>query len=289
MKLIRYLGDFVACKAQMPSDSRIATAREGILDRIRDITETGKNSLYFQTGNWHPEGTARINRVNYWCLHGFAPTSLYAQAALDANKANRYLSLTEDVKIGEKPALEVIPLIAQEDAEKYPKNPEKRRVLNPSRQETFSADTSSLGDVDIAVFLARNRKLAEKYGEFLKNKCGINSVTFYQLPNSLDNVTAGFWLGRLSGDYAGNFGGGSRYFYDCNGSLLGVRDKMSAEGGREISAGYSGQTKQIKGTNQAIKDFRYLISGKARLEDLKEDSSRAKRVLRFLEGLRAQQ
>lgn len=216
----RYNGDFVECANQIAqAGQRMATAREGMQDRITDVTLKLTNSNYFSQGGWYSEGTARINGVNHWCLGKYAPTTNYAQETLDANKAGTYLALTEAIKLGNKPASEVIQMIAEADAKKPV---EQRRILIPTRQETFSVPSESLGDVDIARFLARDAKLAQDYGQLVKN-VGIKNVIFYQLSGDKD-IAAGFWLYVL-GDGGSGFDGDNWDFDDAVGSSFGVRSR----------------------------------------------------------------
>ena len=216
MELIRYTGTFPDCKAQIEkAGQRIATARQGMQDRIRQ----GPDSHYLEGGCWHPEGTARINGTNYWCLGKFAPTTHYAQQTLEANAREKYLPLTDEIKLGEKPAVQLIREIAEQDAE-LPAH--QKRILIPTRQDLFSVHSEDLGDVDIAQFLARDPRVAEKYGKFLRNKCGINNVWFYQIGYEFDNVGAGFWLHCLDLDDDSKFDGSVRGFYLDIGSLFGV-------------------------------------------------------------------
>lgn len=220
---VRYKGNFVDCQQQIrEADQRIAKAREGMLDRIR----RGADSHYKREGCWHPEGTVRIEEITYWCLAQFAPTTHYAQRTLEANAKGNYLALTEEIKLGRVPASELIKRIAEQDKKLLDY---QRKVLIPSRQDTFSVDSLSLGDIDIARFLARDPKLAEKYGIFLNRTCGIPKVTFYQLPDSVDNVAAGFWLYGLGRGYDSGFDGDDRDFDDGDGSLVGVAKRGSAE------------------------------------------------------------
>jgi len=213
MELKRYTGTFPDCKAQIEkARQRIATARQGMQDRIRQ----GPNPPYSQNGCWHPEGTAKIDGTNYWCLGKFAPTTHYPQQTLEAN---RYLFLTDKIKLGKKPATQLIRKIAEQDV-KLPVH--KRRVLIPEKQDSFTVYSKYLGDVDIAQFLARDPKLAERYGKFLKDKCGIPQVWFYQIEEDEDNVGAGFWLRGLDRGDDSYFDGYNRDFYDGHGSLFGV-------------------------------------------------------------------
>ena len=231
MELMKYNGNFVKCEEQIETaKQKKATARQGMQDRIA----LGLNSHYKSEGCWHPEGTARIESLNYWYLQQFAPTTHYSQETLEANKNGKYLSLTEEIKLGKKPASQLIKEIA--DAENYVKIPDyKKRILIPKNQQTFSVASDSLGDVDIAVFLARSQNLAEQYGNFLKEKCGIDNVTFYQISKNYDNVAAGFWLHGLErGDDSG-FGGYNRAFDYADGSLFGVA-KRKALSQRKSSA-----------------------------------------------------
>jgi len=211
----RYNGNFVQCLEEIKNAGQeVATASEGIIARIKQ----GANSNYRGKGCWHPEGTARIGGTNYWCLQQFAPTTHYPQETLEANKNKKYLPLTNDIKLGKKPASQLIREIAERDAE-LPIS--KRRVLIPENQQTFLVPSCDLGKIDIAIFLARNQELAEKYGYFLDRICGIKEIRFYQFEDCYDYVAAGFWLRWLvRGDVSG-FGGGRGFDYS-DGSLFGV-------------------------------------------------------------------
>ena len=188
MTLVRYHGNFVECKQQIKNaGQRIATARQGMQDRIRQ----GPYSDYVTKGCWYPEGTTRISKENYWCLGKFAPTTHYPQETLVANANGEYLSLTDEIKLGGKPASQLIREIAEQDAE-LPDY--QRRVLIPENQGTFSVDLDCLGEVDIARFLARSPELAEQYGKFLKQKCGFSQVTFCQMGGVFGDIATGFWI-----------------------------------------------------------------------------------------------
>jgi len=230
MKLIRYDGTFVDCKTAIErAGQEIATARQGMQDRIRQ----GPNSSYRTKGCWHSEGTARIDGTNYWCLEEFAPTTHHPQETLEANARGKYLSLTDEIKLGEKPASQLIKEIAEQDAE-LPVH--KRRVLIPEKQDSFSVLSEDLADVDITKFLARDQRTAKAYGEFLEDRCKIPVVWFYQIGNDFDNVGAGFWLRGLGLGNGSCFDGNIGGFYDDIGSLFGVakrealsREKVSAK------------------------------------------------------------
>ncbi len=228
MELIRYTGTFPDCKAQIEkAGQRIATARQGMQDRIRQ----GPDSHYLEGGCWHPEGTARINGTNYWCLGKFAPTTHYPRKTLKANKSNKYLPLTDEIKLGEKPAVQLIKEIAEQDAE-LPAH--KKRVLIPKEQYSFPVPSEDLGDVDIAQFLARDPKLAGRYGKFLKNKCEIPKVWFNQIGNNWDNVGAGLWLHGLDlGDDSDFYGNLRGFYYADGGSLFGVSPEVRSTSERK--------------------------------------------------------
>ena len=232
--LTRYNGNRVSCDAQIAqAGERMATASEGIQDRILK----GFNSDYKEKGCWHSEGIARINGVNYWCQGKYAPTTQYAQKTLEANNAGQYLALTRDILLGKKPALEVIQHIAEMDVDKPV---EKRRVLIPSRQGTFTVASKDLGDVDIARNLARGAKLAQDYGNFLDKDCNIKEVVFYQLSGDKD-IAAGLWLYGLGDGSNSSFSGDNRDFDNSGGSSFGVRGRASAVGTSQTqnSVGYS--------------------------------------------------
>jgi len=214
-KLTRYDGNFVDCKSKIESvNQRIATAREGMLDRIKQ----GPNSHYSEKGCWHPEGTARIDRINYWCLVKYAPTIHYSQETLEANMAGKYLALTSDIKLRKKPASYIIKQIAEIDAKKPV---EQRRVLIPENQSScYPIQIDDFGNQEVPVFLARKPKLAQEYGNFLKNYCGITSVNIYQLSGNED-IASGFWLCRLEHGDNSNFCGDDRFSNDGS-SLFGV-------------------------------------------------------------------
>ena len=224
MKLTRHNGNFVECLNQIKEAGQvIATARQGMRDRIK----AGYESHYKEKGCWHPEGTARIERKNYWCLPEFAPTTNYPEETLKANGNNEYLSLNYLVHPESKKLFtELIPEIAEADKRKHPQN---RRVLISENQGIFLHPSEHLDEVDIALFLARNKKLAKDYGEFLKYKCEIDLVRFYQLGNYNNNFGAGFWLSRLGLGIDSGFYGYNRYFDACIGSLFGVREVAKSD------------------------------------------------------------
>lgn len=226
--LTRYNGNRVSCDTQIrDAGQRMATAREGMADRILK----GFNSDYTKNGCWHPEGIARINGINYWCLGQFAPATLYARETLEANKAGQYLALTEVIKFGKKPASEVIKRIAELDADKPA---EKRRVLIPARQDTFSVDSRDLGDVDIAQFLAGDARLAQDYGIFLDRDCRIEKVTFDQ-PFLSEDIATGLWLCKQQCDYFSDFDGSGRGNFDAEGgSSFGVSGRAINLGGLSV-------------------------------------------------------
>ncbi|MEI7718422.1 MAG: hypothetical protein WCI72_01025 [archaeon] len=211
--LTRYRGDFVSCNWQIgKAGQRMATAREGMIDRIRK----GFNSEYKEKGCWHPEGTARIGGITHWCLAEYAPTTRYAQKTLEANKAIEYLALTNDFRLGKHPIDLEIVQTAYLDARKPV---EQRRVLIPLRQGNFAVASQDLGDVEIVRFLARDAKLARDYGKFLKNDCGIDNVSFCQLSGD-QKIAAGLWLYGLdsnNSDFAGN-----NMYFETQGSAFGV-------------------------------------------------------------------
>ncbi|MEI7718423.1 MAG: hypothetical protein WCI72_01030 [archaeon] len=216
--LTRYKGNFLECAKQIAkAGQRMATAREIIIDRIF----LGKGSAYSSEEGWLQEGTAKINGVYYWCLGEYTPTTQNAQKAVDVNHTYQYLALTEDIKLGGELALVAIQRIANEDKNKLP---ERRRVLIPEIQKTFSIDAVDSGEVDIMRFLTRDAKLAKDYGQFIKQKQGIEEVSFYQIArNVLGNVSAGISLSELADMRISNFYAYMRDFHDFEGSLLGAQ------------------------------------------------------------------
>ena len=261
MELIRYKGNFVDCNTQIENvKQRTATAREGMIDRIKQ----GPKSYYKNQGCWHPEGTVRMDGFYYWCLQRFAPTTHYPQETLNANRNGNYLSLTKEIKLGRKPASQLIKEIAEIDRE-LPDY--KKRILIPKNKQTFSVASDSLGDVDIAVFLARSQRLAEKYGNFLKKECRIDDVTFCQIPRNYDNVAAGFWLHWLVRGFGSSFFGNDRNFNYTNGFLFGVakrealsKGKMSVKPTQKILYSKKQISKALKSTGLTGKVEKLVLS-----------------------------
>ena len=216
--LTRYTGNFADCTGQIAkAGQRVATAREIIIDRVL----LGKGSAYSSVGGWIPEGTVKIDGVKYWCLGEYAPTIQCAQKAVNVNNNCQYLALTEEIKLRDELASIAIPRIAEEDKNKLP---ERRRVLIPEIQKTFSVDASESGDVDIMRFLTRDAKLARDYGNFIKQKHEVEEVSFYQISgNVLGNVAAGISLDGLEYAHISNFYAYMRDFHDFEGSLLGAQ------------------------------------------------------------------
>ena len=220
VELIRYNGNFVDCKRQIENaNQRIATAREGLLDRIKQ----GPNSDYERKGCWYPEGTVRIEGINFWCLGKFAPTMHYPQETLYANSGKKYLRLTDEINLGKKPAKEVIKKILELDAKKPV---EQRRVLQSSNQsKKYSIQTSDFGNQEVPVFLARSPEVAQKYGDFLNKQCGIPEVNVYQISKDTqpdEDIAVGFWLCGLGRGYDSIFVGDSWGFGSADGFLFGV-------------------------------------------------------------------
>lgn len=222
--LTRFVGNRVdTLKAIARCRMRDSTASEGMRGRMLDVRECGRESSYFSYGGWHSEGTARINGVNYWCKASFAPTTLYPRQTLDANIKNRYLELTEDIKIGTKPATEVIQRIAEIDAKKPVS---KRRILIPTDQSFYyTRETRDLGSQDVPVFLAEDEDLANDYGDMLSG-FKLAFVAFKQLSGK-ENIASGFEFDVLGDHTEGScFQGDKKGFGWVAGSSFGVHRQV---------------------------------------------------------------
>lgn len=226
MDVVRYRGNFVDCRRDIFWQAQfLATARDQLVNRTKEVLDIGTSSQYFLRGSWSAEGTVRIKGISYWCLHDFAPTSIQPQTATEANKEGKYLQLDDSIRICREPAHELIPRIAHEDRLKPI---EERRVLIPLVQDDFKIDTQNLGDVDILKFLARDPKIAQQYG-LLLHKHGVHTVNFKQIESLFDNVAAGLYISRILPESDAGFLGYDRSFADPNGSMFGV-DYRAAPG-----------------------------------------------------------
>ncbi|MEI7718335.1 MAG: hypothetical protein WCI72_00585 [archaeon] len=224
-KLIQYKGDFVTCSKKIAyAGQRIATTRDGMLDAFRRKA-TFQDKMTHASSCWYSEGTARIDGVNYWCSAEYAPTTRYTYKAREENEMGNFLALTPDLNVGNKPALEVIPRIAEEDKNKLP---ERRRVLIPEIQRNFSVTSTAFVYIDIARFLARDLTLAQDYGRLLSEYCGMKSIMFYQLSGRKD-VAAGISLARLAAADSFLFDGHNSDFFDNENFMFGKQKDIVPE------------------------------------------------------------
>lgn len=108
------------------------------------------------------------------------------------------------------------------------KEPEKRRVLELARRGTYKIPTNRFKDEELTLWLFG--KKAQKYGDFLKQKAGINEIPVYLSSNSSQNSANQLWLGCLD-DRSSLYGynRGLDYYYYVRGVLKTGEASRTAE------------------------------------------------------------
>ena len=94
--------------------------------------------------------------------------------------------------------------------------------------KTHGVPTDCFADDDAIVFLTEDKKRANKYGLWLRNKAGIAESKVYMQDLIGKDKSRGFWLNRLGYVSLSDFYCNDRYLYYVGGSLFGVYE--SAEG-----------------------------------------------------------
>ncbi len=269
MELQRHDGNYAQCLAKIAgAKQKIATTKQGMQYRIKQ----GVDSDACTKGFWGSENFNVVDNRILAAIGKYNPLIPYAEQAVNAHRNGNEFYLTDKVLLQGKPATQVLKEIAEQDASKPVS---KRRVLDLGQAKTHNVPTDSFANDDGIVFLAREKKLAEDYGLFLKNKAGIPQVTFYLPSTQSKDYTRGFWLYRLDDDYRSGFYGCSWVLDIGGGSLFGVRGKASAEGASQKIS--TGERKTELYSQQELKLAENELEGLSKL--LREESTQNLRSL----------
>jgi hypothetical protein len=231
MKYERHLGNYAVALSKLRQGQTFSTPRQGMEDRI----VRGVGSDPCNRWAWFNACICEINGELYATKAEFNPLSaqdeqgrfLYAQRAVDAMRNSEFY-LTSDVLLENEPTTQVLLRIAEQDRKK-PMH--LKRVLCLGQERTHDVPTDCFGDDKTIVFYAEGKKFAEKYGKFVRNAFGKNSIptsrVYMQNLTGKDKIR-GFALGRVGTDGRSNFNCDNRYLNSDNGSVFGGYE--SAEG-----------------------------------------------------------
>ena len=217
------LGNWASCLAWLGRNKRLASAKEGMQDRIERYGVNREDREHFDSGAYFSEDFNRVNGRILGARAKFNPLIPYSEQAI----VKGHLPLTEEIKMNGKPASQLLEEIAEKDAKKPIW---QKRVVDLGRVETHKVPTDGFADCKTIVWLAQGEKLANDYGlNFLREKLDIQEVRVYHAPLEGEDAAFGFWLYWLGSYY--------RSYFDCDyrgldsdyGSVFGVPLK-SAEG-----------------------------------------------------------
>lgn len=207
-------GDLAYCLKQLDiRDLRLASAKEGMLDRIERFNANPNDKTHFDSGAWFSENFNRVNKRILGARAEFNPLIPYIEQV--AYKG--YLPLSEEVRIKSKPALQLLNEIAEKDAIKPLW---ERRVIDLGKVKTYNVPTDSFADDDTIVWLAQSKELARDYGLFLrKPEIDIKEVNVYNAESEGKDSAFGFWMYGLNKYFWSSFDGGGARFWCCHENL----------------------------------------------------------------------
>jgi hypothetical protein len=275
----RYYGDFAnALKQVAAARKTFATPKEGMIDRMKQGANSGacKRWAWFNASFNEVDGKILATRAE------FNPLSLvdemgnyiYAQRAVDAQRTVEFY-LTDDMMLENEPITDVLNRIAERDAIK-PVN--KRRVLDLGQTKTHNVPTDCYADDDTIVFLAEGKKRAEKYGLFIRNAFGKNSIPesiVYMQDLIGKNKSRGFALSSVDAGSGSGFGCGDWDLYDDGGSVFGGYE--IAEGGAKNLGAKQGLPYNQKQVEAELRRISGLEKELAKSKDFFERLRRFKR------------
>lgn len=213
-------GNWAYCLAQL-GKKRLATAREGMIDRIERYEANPNDRTHFDSGAWFSENFNRVDNRILGARAEFNPLIPYAEQASKAG----YLQLSEDIKMKNKPVSQLLNEIAEKDLNK---SLWQRRVVDFGEVKTHNVPTDSLADDDTIVWLAQGKELARDYGLFLrKPEINIKEVTVNHSPLAKEDYARGFWLCWLDRGSRSSFLCDDRSLDDGSGIVFGVSGKSA--------------------------------------------------------------
>ena len=238
----RQYGDYATALGKVAIAKQIfATPKEGMTDRMKQ----GVNSDACKRWAWFDASFNEVDGRILATRDKFNPLSardesgklLYAQRATDATRTGEFY-LTNDVLFGNEPAKVVLLRIAEQDKKKPI---DKRIVLDLGQTKTHDVPTDCYADDDTIVFLAEGYKRAGKYGLFVRNAFGENSIqssrVYMQDLTGKDKVR-GFALDRFDADDRSGFDCG-RGLYVGSGSVFGGYERSAEGATQKIVPAYS--------------------------------------------------
>lgn len=238
IKYQRQNGNFaVALEKVAEARQTFATPKEGVVDRMRQgvNSDACKRWAWFNASFNEVEGNILATRAEFNPLSVFdkqTQTFLYAQKAVDAMRTGEFY-LTDDVLLGNEPATKVLLRVAEQDAKKPI---HLKRVINLGKAKTHNVPTDCFADDNAIAFLSEGETRARKYGLFVRNAFGYNSIptsTVYMQDLVGKDKSRGFALGGVVTDSRSNFYCNDGVLYGDGGSLFGGYE--SAEGAAKNS------------------------------------------------------
>ncbi|MBI2047432.1 hypothetical protein HYT26_04710 [Candidatus Pacearchaeota archaeon] len=209
----RQYGDFAtALEKVAAANQTFATPKEVIADRMNQ----GVNSEACKEYAWLNASFSEVNGDILATKGDFNPLSvfdektkkfIYAQTATDATRTGEFY--LDNILLGNEPATEVLLRVVDQDKKKPI---HLKRVINLGKAKTHDVPTDCYADDDTIAFLSEGQTKARKYGLFVRNAFGDNSIPFsrvYMQGLIGKNKCRGFVLGRV------DYGVGDRSYFDC--------------------------------------------------------------------------
>ncbi len=221
----RQTGNFAdALKKVADARQTFATAKEGIVDRMNQGVDSDacKRWAWFNASFNEVDGEILATNSQFNPLSIFDEKTrefVYAQRAIDALRKREFY-LTDDILLGNEPATEVLLRIVEQDKKKPI---HLKRVLNLGKTKTHIVPTDCYADDNTIVFLSGGHNRARKYGLFVRNAFGENSIlksTVYMQNLIGKDKSRGFALLRVGTDNRSNFDCDGRGLYYATGSVF---------------------------------------------------------------------
>jgi len=272
----RQNGNFAdALRKVAAAKQTFATPKEGIIDRMNQgvSSKVCKRWAWFNASFNEVNGEILATNSQFNPLSVFDETTgkfIYAQKVTEAMRTGEFY-LTPDILLGNESASKVLLRVAERD-EKKPIN--LKRVINLGKLKTHNVPTDCYADVDTIVFLLGGHNRARKYGLFVRNAFGENSIPeskVYMQDLIGKDKSRGFALGRVSTDGRSDFCCDSRNL--CVGDGSGFGGYESAEGAQKNSRAEV-KTYTPRQSSQYIRILKAVMGGK-------QGTSKLEKVLKF--------